>query len=922
MRSLRNCFVFLVFLILAGIQSEVKCQVVVTQGTSIGLTPQEFVETYLVGTGITVSNAKYNGSSEPLNSSLRTPLKSRDEIGSFTASGGAQTQMGIAGGVILSTGYTGKVKAGSNPDDDMWGNSQPAESDPDLVILAGGSQINDKSVLEFDFVPQTDVVTFRYVFGSIEFDGFCGSINDAFGLFLSGPGITGTSGFANNAVNIALLPNSTNYVNIFNICDADQGNLGAGVYSWWNLKKDYYSFNRITWVFTATYNIQCNQTYHMKFAIGDASDGVLDSGVFLEQNSFTSNNITSTTSFTNPLTGQLLVEGCNGVSLQYAIPQTKSSDLVIDLNIHPTGTADQADITPNPFPLHLTIPAGQLTTPAILINAVADGIAEPVENLIIKATTTTCGISNSVTSEFSITDYHTLLVDLNNVNICDGSAATLSPVVTGGQPILPGNVFQYLWSNSQTTASIVVSPPFGHHVYSVTVTDACGQVVAKTVSVDVGTTPGPAGQITGSDSICTPASGVVYSMPPITGADVYQWTIPSGGTIVSGANTNSVTVNFNMATIPGMLSVNGHSTYCGDGAPSSMNIVVVPSVAPAGPLTGPATVCEGSSAISYSIPATGGAENYLWTLPAGFTITSGTGSPQITCNVAMGASGGNISVSGWNSQCGSGQPAIKTVTVDPVPSPAGNITAAGGNHICTPDPGVLFNVGPILHAASYRWNYSGISGTIINNGTEAEISFPGNSSSGDLTVYGINNCGSGPVSAPYALTVNPRPVVSYLPLNEIKTTKNARPVVLHGGIPVGDGGVYTGTGVRKTSTGEFIFDPSDNSVTISGSAGTVYPVTYRYTNTYNCIDEKTFNIRVFASNSNSPCPGTIKDVRDNREYRTFLAGNGINARCWTAVDLNYGDYTDQAVSQTDNFIPEKYCFDNVLRPLWGVVSMG
>lgn len=349
----------LLWLLVAALPFKSVSQLVVTPGSTIGMTPLEFVQTYLVGTGIAVSNATYNGSTELLNSTNRLPAKSRDEIGSFTNTGGAASQLGIAGGVLLSSGYVAKTIAGQNPSDDMWGNSQPSESDPDLVILAG-TAVHDKSVLQFDFVPQTDVVTFRYVFGSIEFDGFCGSINDAFGLFLSGPGISGGLGFANNAVNIALLPNSTSYVTIFNICAADQGNTGNGIYSWWNLKKDFFSFNRLTYVFSATYTVVCNQTYHMKFAIGDASDGVLDSGVFLEQNSFSSNNITTSTSFSNPLTGELLVEGCSTASLVYSIPQVQATDLVIDLAIAPSGTATQADILPNPFPLHATIPAGQL----------------------------------------------------------------------------------------------------------------------------------------------------------------------------------------------------------------------------------------------------------------------------------------------------------------------------------------------------------------------------------------------------------------------------------------------------------------------------------------------------------------------------------------------------------------------------------
>src|SRR5690606_1780277 len=60
-------------------------------------------------------------------------------------------------------------------------------------------------ILEFDFVPNGDSLMFRYVFASKEYPGYtCSSFNDAFGFFISGPGINGP--FSNNAINIALIP--------------------------------------------------------------------------------------------------------------------------------------------------------------------------------------------------------------------------------------------------------------------------------------------------------------------------------------------------------------------------------------------------------------------------------------------------------------------------------------------------------------------------------------------------------------------------------------------------------------------------------------------------------------------------------------------------------------------------------------------
>jgi len=909
---LRVTFYFALLWILVLIfPLESRSQLVVVEGTTIGLTPQEFVETYLVGTGITISNALYNGSAEPLNSTNRIPLKARDQIGSFTNSGGAELELGIDGGVLLSTGYTGKAIAGFNPSDNMWGNSQPQESDPDLVILAN-SQINDKSVLEFDFVPQTDVVTFRYVFGSIEFDSFCGSINDAFGLFLSGPGISGGLGFVNDAVNIALLPNSSNYVNIFNICAADQGNHGLGVYSWWNEKHDFFSYHRLTYVFTASYTVACNQTYHMKFAIGDASDGILDSGVFLEQNSFTSNNVSCVPTFSNPLTGELLIEGQNNVTLVYSILQTRTTDVTIDLAIQPSGTATQDDILPNPFPSSVTIPAGLLQSPPILITPVIDLIPEPDEILVIKGTSVACGVSTVITTEIIIVDYIPLIIDLSNDTVCDGSSVTLTPNIIGGQQILPDSVYIYLWSTAETTASIIVSPPAGHHVYTVTVTDACNQSATKEVSVDVGATPGPADPIEGPDSICTPLTGVSYSIGSITGAETYLWTLPTGATITGGANTNSILVDFDSGAVSGNISVKGHSTSCGDGSGSSLLLTIHPSAEPAGPITGPVIACQGPDTLAYLIAPLAFTTNYEWSVPPGVTIVSGMGTNEISCLFTTSAVSGDFAVRGYNAECGYGSISALTVIINPLPGDAGTIASANGSEVCQNQTGVLYSIAPIPNTTDYLWNFTGTGATMSINGPELLLDFSLTATPGVLTVIAQNGCGSGAESPPFPINVKPKPTVGFTVCNTVTTTKNGRPILLKGGNPIGDGGVYSGTGVSLAAPGKYVFDPQDPDVIGGGPLnGIDYPVNYRYTNSQGCFDDKTITITVYGSNANDPCPGTLKDHRDGIIYPTILTGTGPNARCWMAANLNYGIFTDQQIVQTDNCIAEKYCPGNL-----------
>ena len=172
------------------------------------LTPSQLIQDVLLGAGITVSNVSFNGIADPA-----TP---QEGTGSFTATG---SNLNIPAGIILSSGFAENIAdeaSGFQSD-----NFDQAFVDADLETIADET-INDAAVLEFDFVPNGDSVKFRYVFGSEEYPEFVCSYNDAFGFFLSGPGISGP--YALGAVNIALIPGTTTPVTINNVNNGDNNN--------------------------------------------------------------------------------------------------------------------------------------------------------------------------------------------------------------------------------------------------------------------------------------------------------------------------------------------------------------------------------------------------------------------------------------------------------------------------------------------------------------------------------------------------------------------------------------------------------------------------------------------------------------------------------------------------------------------------
>jgi len=75
---------------------------------------------------------------------------------------------------------------------------------------------------------------------------------------------------------------------------------------------------------------------------------------------------------------------------------------------------------------------------------------------------------------------------------------------------------------------------------------------------------------------------------------------------------------------------------------------------------------------SYSVPEVSGATSYTWTVPSGWTITSGQGSTSI--NVTAGSNAGNVTVTA-SSSCGTSSASTKAVTSwRPIVATGGTIT--------------------------------------------------------------------------------------------------------------------------------------------------------------------------------------------------------------------------------------------------------
>ncbi|MCB9282851.1 MAG: HYR domain-containing protein [Lewinellaceae bacterium] len=251
------------FLLLLLSWQPLAAQIVISQnGNGLSLANS------LAGSGATISNVTINAAP--------------GSTGTF--SNGNSTNLGLNSGVILTSGKVALIPGLASGTLD---NNNNFPGDTNLDDISSGPTL-DACVLEFDFVPIGNSVSFQYVFASEEYPDYaCRQFNDVFAFFISGGAYSNT--------NIALIPNTNPPVpvSINTVSNVQSNNIGQECI----VNPQYYinnvgqpgptvQYNAFTTVFTASADVTPCETYHIKLAIADVSDRRFDSGVFLASGSF------------------------------------------------------------------------------------------------------------------------------------------------------------------------------------------------------------------------------------------------------------------------------------------------------------------------------------------------------------------------------------------------------------------------------------------------------------------------------------------------------------------------------------------------------------------------------------------------------------------------------------------------------------
>ncbi|GAB4374840.1 MAG: hypothetical protein Kow0075_00810 [Salibacteraceae bacterium] len=515
-------------------------------------TTTHLIKNVFLGGDIEVMNLKFNGSTNNTISS--------NQVGYFSNAGNI---IGIDSGIVMSTGNIFSI-----PQNTFASTSYGGIGDNDVLAVAQSvpwgtppTVTRDRAILEFDFIaPADDSVAFEYCFASEEWPSYpCSSFNDAFGFFISGPGISGP--YSNNAVNVAIIPGTdTLPVAITSIHNGTgsypcNGNPSYNQYYNTGPTSNPFAFalsnnNNTSGAFTDVFitkpvAVNACDTYHVKMAICDGQDWIFDSAVFLKAKSFSFLGISVSPEPTyNPFGyDTALYEGCGDLDLRFS--RTDSTYAPYTLSYQIAGTATMGldysmipGCVPNGnggYDCTITFPQDSASV-KINIDILYDNLIESYETFIFIVTDS--NVTNCLSGDtlvLTIVDQPDLQVNAwgNTTLDCNDPPAVIGVTATGLPP------FDYVWSNG-VADSVQSVQPSQTSMYAVTVTDACGmQMAVDFVTVGVFNVPWTANKIGDNQSVSCVDPPAVLAVD-VTFADSkwhgdisYQWSTGSTDSVIA-----------------------------------------------------------------------------------------------------------------------------------------------------------------------------------------------------------------------------------------------------------------------------------------------------------------------------------------------------------------------------------------------------
>ncbi|MEQ9440922.1 MAG: PKD-like domain-containing protein [Cyclobacteriaceae bacterium] len=289
-------------------------------------------------------------------------------------------------------------------------------------------------------------------------------------------------------------------------------------------------------------------------------------------------------------------------------------------------------------------------------------------------------------------------------------------------------------SGTTSSATVNWAPGFvGTATITVTASGCASVSTPYDITVEVKPTPQLSNAASDYNVTICSAETAEFNPSSVLGGSLFKWTTtvtgPVSGMSSTGTNqaigTDKISdVLTNTGTTTG--TVTYHITPYKDGCEGDTKDFTV-NVSPgkpddAGAIAGTNQICEKETGISFNVPAITNADDYVWTLPTGASIASGSNTRNITVDFSTTAPGNHtISVYGENS-CGAGLSSSFNIEVKPRPALS---TTAADTDICHAEEAVVA-LGSDIIGTLYSWrviskgsNITG--GSDVNNVNVTEL---------------------------------------------------------------------------------------------------------------------------------------------------------------------------------------------------------
>ncbi len=526
----------ILFLLLIACPFLIRAQVVCTSQN--GQSAQSVIENYFLGGGVEVSNVRFNGQLN-VNS---------NQFGTFTNIDTSGQNIKLNSGLIIATGDILNAAAPSQP---PAGYSTVPPSDgnnvsPSLYYLLQqlglNYAMNDVGVLSFDFVPQGDRVSFKYVFASDEYASYvCSQYNDAFGFFISGPfdengnfvNIGGITPYINE--NIAIIPGSNPELPV-TINTVNSGNPSGSVQpcvlsnTHLHILQSSETCNRMIGytiaLETKRVDVAPCYKYRIEMATCNVSDHSLPSAVFLGANSFKVDEFQLSAQVGGVTHGDTVMKAsCSSTTVRTTLNRPAEAGDAYTFRVE----GDMVEgVDYQSFGNTLTFPVGD-TVAEVTINFISspNDVPGQVKTMyIITEARTECSVDDTITIRAVVPQNFVITNISDNKVYCDDVLPQREMVyVNVENPI--GNV-TYSWQDpdgnpigenpNSDTNYITITQPI---IVTINVSDECDRTVTRNIQFSKNTATtvvsSDKDRICEGDSVilsCTNATSCIWTSTP------------------------------------------------------------------------------------------------------------------------------------------------------------------------------------------------------------------------------------------------------------------------------------------------------------------------------------------------------------------------------------------------------------------------